>query len=298
MATKDLKLDVGVGFDNTCLTGKSVVVSEETLGVCGRRYGVRASSKLDDALVTLASAPAGGWDAQFESVSVIEYGLSGDKLQLSAGVVKGRHVSILTEDSPAGRELQNPLEGAMIRLHLLLGGSAYQRSCNAHQSAKVGLGYDVQSCAFFYHFNRVGHTDRERAVSALDGVTLSGLEVCHFKLVSASLRHRLADDPAGGTSPDWPLRGLQSLDGALRPLGGVLHDGDIGQHLIHWAFNRDSSFQFQISTPWGQTDSLSNTSIVVLRTGRIRDNFLGIRTMKTNLEEEDGILWAIKSNAC
>ena len=80
MATKDLKLDVGVGFDNTCLTGKSVVVSEETLGVCGRRYGVRASSKLDDALVTLASAPAGGWDAQFESVSVIEYGLSGDQL--------------------------------------------------------------------------------------------------------------------------------------------------------------------------------------------------------------------------
>ena len=91
LAAQDGEFDVGAGVVDDGLAGETVVVAQEAFGVGGRAEGVHAAPYLDDALVALAGATAGGRDAHAEVVGVVEDGAAGDVIEGLAGVVDGGH---------------------------------------------------------------------------------------------------------------------------------------------------------------------------------------------------------------
>ena len=89
------ELDVGVGIGYVCLAGQPVVVAKECFLVSGGVEGVFTLSDLDDALVALAAAIAGGGHSDAEGVRVLEDGLADYRVEPAVVVTDGRHADSL-----------------------------------------------------------------------------------------------------------------------------------------------------------------------------------------------------------
>ena len=76
-AKKRRELDIDIRVLDFGLAGEPELTAEEVLGRRWRVEGLRAAGDLDDALVAVASAPAGGRHSGTELIRVVEEGAAG-----------------------------------------------------------------------------------------------------------------------------------------------------------------------------------------------------------------------------
>ena len=104
------KFDGGAGVQDPGLTGQAIVLTEELLGLGGGGQRFPAPDDLDDALVTLPAAAAGGGDPHSKVVGVVENRPAGHQVQLVVTVVERRHDSAIPRAGETRARLQVPLE--------------------------------------------------------------------------------------------------------------------------------------------------------------------------------------------